>query len=160
MTKVDEVIGEMAQRILLELNTKSSWDLSESLHAKKLMLLCDLDHTSGVLLEIRDASPKVRHDIEKRAIIKALLYSIWLQRLYFIIRSSIMGIMGTAITLPVVTLLGTINVYGVMALGICVFVISLLISRICDTQIMRATKNLVRHLAAREKIRNFVMDHF
>jgi hypothetical protein len=158
-TKVDEEIGKMAQRILSELEVKSSWDLSESLHAKKLLLLCDLDHTRGVLLEIRNASPAEKSDIEKRAIIKALLYSTWLQRLYFIIRSSIMGLIGAVITLSVVAFLGTINVYEVLALGVLSFALSLVISRFFDAQVMRVTKSIVKQLAKHEKIRDLVMDH-
>ena len=160
MTKVDDEIGKMAQRILLELETASSWDLSDSLYAKEVLLLCDLDHTQGVLLEIRNASPGEKSDIEKRAIIKALLYSTWLQRLYFIIRSSIMGLVGAAITLAVVTFLGTIDVYEAMALGMLAFALSLVISRFFDEQVMRATKSIVRHLANHGTIRGFVMNHF
>jgi hypothetical protein len=160
LIKVDTEIGRMAQRILSELETASSLNLSESLYAKKVLLLCDLDHTKGVLLEIRNASPEEKNIIEKRAIIKALLYSTWLQRLYFIIRSSIMGLIGAAITLAVVTLLGTINVFGAIALGVSLFALSLIISRFFDAQVMRATKNIVRHLADHERLRDFIMDHF
>jgi hypothetical protein len=159
-TKVDDAIEKMAQRILLELEMKRSWDLTESLLAKKVLLLCDLDHTKGVLLEIRNASPGEKSDIEKRAIIKALLYSTWLQRLYFIVRSSIMGVIGTAITLAVVTLLGTINVYEALALGVLVFAVSLIISRFFDTQVMKVTKTIVMFLAGHEKTRSFVLDRF
>lgn len=157
--KVDEEIEKMSQVILAELDTKSSWDLSESVHAKKLLLLCDLDHTKGVLLEIRNASPGEKRDIEKRAIIKALLYSTWLQRLYFIIRSAIMGLIGAVFTLSIVAFLGRIDIYEVMALGILSFVLSLIVSRFFDAQVMRVTKSIVRHLANHEKIRDLVMDH-
>jgi hypothetical protein len=159
-TKVDDAIERMALRILAELEMKSSWDLSESLLAKKVLLLCDLDHTKGVLLEIRNASPGEKSDIEKRAIIKALLYSTWLQRLYFVIRSSIMGFIGAVITLAVVTLLGTINVYQTLTLGILIFALSLIISRFFDTQVMKVTKAIVAFLASHEKTRSFVLDHF
>jgi hypothetical protein len=158
-TKVDEEIEKMSQVILAELDKKSSWDLSESVHAKKLLLLCDLDHTKGVLLEIRNASPGEKRDIEKRAIIKALLYSTWLQRLYFIIRSAIMGVIGAVFTLSIVAFLGRIDVYEVLALGILSFVLSLIVSRFFDAQVMRVTKSIVRHLANHEKIRDLVMDH-
>lgn len=159
MTKVDDEIERMTQVILSELEMKSSWDLSESLHAKKALLLCDLDHTNGVLLEMRNASPGEKSDIEKRAIIKALLYSTWLQRLYFVIRSCIMGLIGAVITLSVVAFLGSVDVYEVLALGTLSYVLPLIISRLFDSQIMGVTKSIVRHLASHERIRDFVMDH-
>ena len=160
MTKVHDEIGKMAQRILLELETASSWDLSDSLYAKKVLLLCDLDHTKGVLLEIRNASLGEKRNIEKRAIIKALLYSTWLQTLHFIIRSSIMGLISLAITLTFVALLGTINVYEAITLGVLAFALSLFISRFFDVQIMKATKSIVRHLANHRTIRDFIIRHF
>jgi len=160
MTKVDDEIGKITQRILLELETASSWDLSDSLYAKKVLLLCDLDHTKGVLLEIRNASLGEKRNIEKRAIIKALLYSTWLQTLHFIIRSSIMGLISLAITLTFVALLGTINVYEAITLGVLAFALSLFISRFFDVQIMKATKSIVRHLANHRTIRDFIIRHF
>ncbi len=159
MTKVDDEIEEMTQTILSELETKSSWDLSESLHAKKALLLCDLDHTRGVLLEMRNASPGERSEIEKGAIIKALLYSTWLQRLYFVIRSAIMGLIGAVITLSAVAFLGRVDAYEVLALGTLSFALSLIISRLFDAQVMGITKGIVRYLANHERIRDIVMDH-
>lgn len=160
MTKVDDEIEKMAQKIMLEIETASSKDLSDSHYAKTMLRLSDLDHTKGILLEIQSASSGEKCDIEKRAVIKALLYSTWLQRLYFIIRSFLMGLIGTAITLLVVWFLGTINVYGAIILGMFVFVISLIITRLFDAQIVRATKSIVRRLASRKTIRDFVMKHF
>jgi len=143
-----------------DLEKASSKDLSDSHYAKTMLQLSDFDNTRGALLEIQIASSGDKCDIEKRAVIKALLYSTWLQRLYFIIRSAIMGLVGTVITLLVVSFLGTINVYGAIILGMFVFVISLIITRLFDAQIVWATKSIVRRLASHKTIRDFVMNHF
>ena len=150
----------MAQRIQSELETAQSWDLSESLFAKKVLLLGDLESTKGVLLEIQTASFGEKTEIERKVIIKALLYSTRLQRLYFIIRSSIMGLMGAVITLAVALMLGTITIPIVIALGILSYALSLIISRIFDAQVVRATRSIINRLASHQTIRDFIMDHF
>jgi hypothetical protein len=160
MTKTDDDIGEMAQRIQSELETAQSWDLSESLFAKKVLLLGDLESTKGVLLEIQTASFGEKTEIERKVIIKALLYSTRLQRLYFIIRSSIMGLMGAVITLAVALMLGTITIPIVIALGILSYALSLIISRIFDAQVVRATRSIINRLASHQTIRDFIMNHF
>jgi cytochrome c biogenesis protein CcdA len=111
-------------------------------------------------LEIQTASLGEKTDVERRVIIKALLYSTRLQRLYFIVRASIMGLIGAAITIAATALLGTINVYEVMALGILSFVLSLIISRYFDPQVVRATRSIISHLANHQGIRDFIMGHF
>jgi hypothetical protein len=159
MGRLDDEIEETTQAILSELKTKDSWDLSESAYARKALLLCDLDHTNGLLLEMRNAPPAEKTGIEKKAIVKTLLYSTWLQRLYFVIRSVMMGLIGAVITLSVVAFLGSANVYEVCALGALSYVLSLVISRLFDAQVMRFTKGIVRYLAGHERMRDFVMDH-
>ena len=160
MTDADDEIEKMSQKILLELETATSKDLSAAHYAETMLRLSDLDHTKGVLMEIQNASSGDKSEIEKKAVIKALLYSTWLQRLYFIIRSGIMGLVGTVITLLIVSFFGTINVYGAIILGVLVFVISLVMTRLFDAQIVWATKGIVIRLANRKTLRNFVMNHF
>jgi hypothetical protein len=159
MNRTDDEIGAMAQRIQSELEMAKSWDLSASLFAKKALLLTDLENTRGVLLEIQTASLGEKTDVERRVIIKALLYSTRLQRLYFIVRSSIMGLIGAAITLAATALLGTIDVYEVTVLGILSFVLSLVISRFFDPQVIRATRSIIGHLVNHQGIRDFIMAH-
>jgi hypothetical protein len=160
MTNADDEIEKMSQTILLELETATSKDLSTAHYAKTMLRLSDLGHTKGVLLEIQNASSGKKSDIEKKAVIKALLYSTWLQRLYFIIRSAIMSLVATVITLLVVSFFGTINVYGAIVLSVFVFVISLVITRLFDAQTVWVTKSIVRHLANHKTLRDFVMNHF
>jgi len=77
---------------MVELETASSKDLSEAKYAKKILQLSDLDYTKNLFHEIESVPSGAERIIEKRAVIKALLLSTWLQRLYFIIRAAIMSV--------------------------------------------------------------------
>ncbi len=96
--KVDAEIDEIAQRTLLELEGAKATDLSDVRYAKKMLHLSDIHYANKVLKKVGSATSGAESDIEKRAVIKVLLFSTWLQRLYFIIRSYIMGLIGSAVT--------------------------------------------------------------
>ena len=83
---IDDDIAEISQRIMVELETASSKDLSEAKYARKILQLSDLDYTKNIFHEIESVPSGSERVIEKRAVIKTLLLSTWLQRLYFIIR--------------------------------------------------------------------------
>jgi hypothetical protein len=159
MSNTDKEIEKMSQKILLELETVTSADLRTADYANKMLVLSDLNHTKNVLMEIQDASKKHRADIEKRAVIKALLYSTWLQRLYFIIRSALMGIIGTLFILVIVAYLGTIDVYMEVILNVSVFLVALIVTRLFDAQMAAATKNIIGRLGNHKRIRSFIMNH-
>lgn len=160
MSEVDREIEEMAQRIMLELGSASSQDLSEALYAKKMLYLSDIHYTKKMLKQIDDASSGLMCEIEKRAVIKALLITTWLHRFYFIIRTFIMGQLGAIITFFIIWRLGTINVMDSVIIGMFVFVFSLFITRIFDVQIAKATKKIVEYLINYRRIRDFIMNHF
>ena len=84
---------EISQRIMVELETASSKDLSEAKYARKILQLSDLDYTKNLFREIESVPSGPERVIEKRAVIQALLLSTWLQRLYFIIRSALMSVL-------------------------------------------------------------------
>jgi hypothetical protein len=52
--------------------------------------------------KIESATSEAQKEIEKKAVIKVLLFSTWLQRLYFIIRSFLMGLTSGAVTYIIV----------------------------------------------------------
>jgi hypothetical protein len=99
-------------------------------------------------------------EIGKRAIIKVLLLSTWLQRLYFIIRSFIMGQIGAVVTVLFILYFGSIDVVKGFFIGIFVFVFSLVITRLFDAQIVKATKKIVVFMAGHRAARDFIMNHF
>jgi len=92
--------------------------------------------------------------------IKVLLFSTWLQRLYFIIRSFLMGLTSAAVTYLIIWYLGSINVLGSIIIGTFVFVFSLAVTRLFDTQITQATKKIVELMTSHSVIRDFIMKHF
>jgi hypothetical protein len=161
--KVDVEIDEISQRILLELESANSKDLSDARYAKKILQLSDINYAKKVLQQMQNvtkSSGGTESEIEKRAVIKVLLFSTWLQRLYFIIRALLMGLIGAAVTYFVIWYLGSINVVGSIILGTFVFVFSLVVTRLFDAQITKATKKIVELLASHRTIRDFIMKHF
>jgi len=158
--RVDAEIDEISQRILLELESASSTDLSDANYAKMMLRCSDIHYAKGVLQHIGGHKSGAENELEKRAVIKVLLFSTWLQRLYFIIRSFLMGLISAAITYLIVWYLVTINVIGSIIIGTFVFVFSLAITRLFDTQITQATKKIVELMASHRAIRDFIMKHF
>jgi len=92
--------------------------------------------------------------------IKVLLFSTWLHRLYFIIRSFLMGLIGGSVTYLIIWYIGSINVIGSIIIGTFVFVFSLAITRLFDTRITQATKKIVELMTSHSVIRDFIMKHF
>jgi VIT1/CCC1 family predicted Fe2+/Mn2+ transporter len=113
-----------------------------------------------VLQQIGTVRSGAEHEIERRAVIKVLLYSTWLQRLYFIIRSFIMGEIGGAVTFLFILYVGSINAVDMFIVGIFVFALTLVITRLFDTQIAKATKKIVELMANHRTTRDFIMNHF
>jgi hypothetical protein len=158
--RVDAEIDEISQRILLELESASSTDLSDARYAKMMLRLSDAHYAKGVLKKIGIVKSGAENELEKRAVIKVLLFSTWLQRLYFIIRSFLMGLISASVTYLIVWYLGSINVVGSIIIGTFVFVLSLAATRLFDTQITQATKKIVELMASHRAIRDFIMKHF
>jgi hypothetical protein len=159
MSNTVEEIEDIAQRIMTELETASSKDLSDARYAKKILRLSDLHYTKGILQEI-SVSSKAEGVIEKRSVIKVLLLSTWLQRLYFIIRSFLMGLISSVITFGFVSYFGTIDVTLAIIMGMIGFVFSLVITRLFDAQIVKVTKSIVERLGSHRTFRDFIMNHF
>ena len=157
--KVDAEIDEIAQRILLELESAKSKDLSDVRYAKMILHLSDIHYTKKVLQQIESVT-LAESKIEKRAVIKVLLFSTWLQRLYFIIRAYIMGQIGAVVTFLFICSVGSIDAITGYVFGIFVFVICLVITRLFDAQITQATKKLIELLASHRTVWDFIMNHF
>jgi hypothetical protein len=162
--KVDRVeveIDEIAQRILSEIEGAKYSNLSDTNCAKKILYLSDIHYAKKILHQIGTKHHiEAECDIEKRAVIKVLLFSTWLQRLYFIIRSLLMGLISAAITYLIIWYLGSINLVEGIIIGTFVFVFSLFVTRLFDTQITQATKKIVEIMASHKTVRDFIMSHF
>jgi len=160
VSAVDNEIEEISQRILKELESATSTDLSDATYAKMILRLSDVNYTKRVLKQVESVASEDKKEIGKRAIIKVLLLSTWLQRLYFIIRSGIMGLLSAVVMDLFILFFGSINVVGGILIGVFVFVFSLVVTRIFDAQIVKATKKVVEVLANHRSAREFVMNHF
>ncbi len=158
--KTNDEIDKIAQRIMLELESASSTDLSDARYAKMMLRLSEAHYAKGVLQKMGADKSGAENELEKRAVIKVLLFSTWLQRLYFIIRSFLMGLIGAAATYLIIWYLGSINVIGSIIIGTFVFVFSLAVTRLFDTQITQATKKIVELMTSHRGVRDFVMKHF
>ncbi|VVB51726.1 Uncharacterised protein [uncultured archaeon] len=159
-SNTDDEIEKIAQRIMVELETATSKDLSNVYYAKTILQLSDLHYTNRIFQEIESVSSGSKCVIEKKAVIKALLLSTWLQRLYFIIRSFLMASISSLITIGFVSYFGTIGTTLALIIGMIVFVVSLVITRFFDVQIVKATKSIVMRLGSHRTLRDFIMNHF
>jgi len=81
-------------------------------------------------------------------------------RLYFIIRSSIMGQIGGLIFLSIVWFLGSIDFSQTIVIGIFVFVISLIVSRFLDYYINKGTRKILKFLSKHTRVKNFILKYF
>ncbi len=64
-SSIDKDISEISERILVELETASSRDLSEVEYAKKILQLSDLDYTKHIFNEIDSVPSGPERVIEK-----------------------------------------------------------------------------------------------
>jgi|GEM_PF-594831 hypothetical protein len=156
---IDNEIAEISHRIMVELETASSKDLSEAKYAKKILQLSDLHYTKSIFHEIESVPSGADRVIEKRAVIKALLLSTWLQRLYFIIRAALMSVLAMVVTFFYVSFFGQIGVVLAVFMGVLIFIVGLIVTRLFDVQTVQVTKYIVRRLADHKKIREFIMNH-
>lgn len=159
-SRIDEEIAEISQRIMVDIESASSKDLSDAAYARKILQLSDLNQTRRLFHEIEGVKPGPECVIEKRAVIEALLLSTWLQRLYFIIRSALLSLLAMVVTFFYVSFFGQIGVALAVIMGLLVFIVGLAVTRLFDVQIVRVTKYIVNRLADHTTIRDFVMNHF
>ena len=156
----DQKIDEIAQKIMTEIENKSSKELAESDEMIKILHLTNMHHAKTLLQHMDEAPTGTERNAGKQAVIKALLLSMWHQRLYFIVRSVIMGIIGASLTLVFVLIFGSINLTLEIPLGIFSFMFTLATSRLLDVQIVKATRIIVDFLASHKSLRDFFLSHF
>jgi hypothetical protein len=150
---VNKELDEITKKIIDGLE-KGSADTSRILHltnigeAKKLLDLMD------------KASTKSERESGKKALVQELVLTTWMQRLYFVIRSFIMGLISAGISAIFLLYFGSINLTLGLVLGIGGFILSLVISRLFDTQIVKLTTRIVSFLNGHKSLRNFMISHF
>jgi hypothetical protein len=158
---IEEEIDVIAQRILSEIQTATTRELQDDSYAKMILRSSDIDYVAGKP-ERKDGYVPTgpQREIEKMAVIKALLLSTWSQRLYFIIRSVFMSIIGAVIAFAFVIHYGSLNWILLVLSGLSGFIVALLTTRLFDEQIDRATRKIISALASHRALRDFILDHF
>jgi hypothetical protein len=156
----DQKVDEMTQKIMTEIQNKSAKELAESDEMIKILHLTDMRHAKTLLQHVNEAPTETERNVGKQALAKALLLSVWHQRLYFIVRSFIMGILGALLTLVFVLIFGSLTLILEVPLGIFSFVFTLGISRLLELQIVKATRIIVDFLTSHNRLRDFVLGHF
>jgi ABC-type transport system involved in cytochrome bd biosynthesis fused ATPase/permease subunit len=83
--------------------------------------------------------------------------SVRTQRLYFVVRSVLMSLISALIFFLVVLYLGAIDAVQAAFLGVFVFVVALVVSRLFDKQIVTASKKIISFLNKHKRARTFVL---
>ena len=156
----DQKVDEITQKIMTEIENKNSKQLTESDEMIKILHLTNMHHAKTLLQHADEAPAGAERNAGKQALVQALLLSVWHQRLYFIVRSFIMGILGASLTLVYLLIFHSINFILEIPLGIFSFVFTLATSRLLDVEIVKATRIIVDFLASHKSLRDFVLSHF
>jgi hypothetical protein len=112
---------------------------------------------TNMILELLGA---VDGDVRKDAVIRALLTFTWVQRLYFIVRSALMGLMGAVLTATIVLILGEVDALQVAVIGVASFIATLAITRLFDASITASSKRVVTILSRHGRLREMILNHF
>ena len=93
----------------------------------------------------------------RTAMTMVLWNSVQTQRLYFVVRSVIMSLISALIYFTVVLYLGSIDAVQAALVGVFVFIVALVVSRLFDKQIVTGSKKIIRYLNKYERVRDFVL---
>ena len=91
------------------------------------------------------------------AMMAVIVDTVQTQRLYFVVRSVLMSLISALIYFTVVLYFGTIDAVQAAVLGVFVFIIALVFSRLFDKQIVRASKKIIQYLNRYKRVRTFVL---
>ena len=120
----DQEVDEISQKIMTEVEHAKSRELADSDEMIKILHLTNTRNAKALLEHAQEAPTKRERDIGKKAVVKALLVSTWHTRLYFIIRSFIMGLLSASLTLLFVLIFHSITLSLEIPLGIFSFIFS------------------------------------
>ena len=144
------VEGQFVENVLKQLEDKFS---------KIIIPTNTVDKVSATGILCQTKAEGERESI-KKDIAKALLVSNQTQRLYFVVRSMMMTILGAIITLAIFWQLRTINVTEDFVLGISTYAICLVLSRLFDKRIVNISQKMIVYLGGHTKLRDFIVRNF
>jgi hypothetical protein len=105
---------------------------------------------------------KLDYDCKSRrnVIMSVIANSVSLERLYFILRSSIMGLIAGAFTFSIISVLKVTNFWQLAFLGLVGFVTSLLASRVLDKSIVQVCNKTIFYLKRHKRAQDFILKRF
>ena len=160
MSSLDGEINDVAEKILSTIEQTNSKNLESSAEVTAILHLIDVQRAKKLLQHMDNVSTRSERNVGKMALVRALLLSTWLQRLYFVIRSFIMGLLSASLTFSFILLFGSIGFTLEIVLGIFSFVFALAVSRLFDEQLVMLTRKIITFLSDHRKLRNFIINHF
>jgi ABC-type transport system involved in cytochrome bd biosynthesis fused ATPase/permease subunit len=93
----------------------------------------------------------------RESMMSVLVKSVQTQRLYFVVRSVLMSLISAMIYFIAVLYFGTIDAVQAAFIGVFVFIIALIVSRLIDKQIVKVSKKIIHYLNKYRRIRTFVL---
>jgi hypothetical protein len=130
----------------------------ESEFSERILSVNTANKASASIL--KQTAFKEEHESIKKEFTKAMSVSNQTQRLYFVLRSMMMSILGALITFVIIWHLGTINVMEDFALGISTYAVCLALSRLFDERIANISKTIILYLGGHTKLRDFIVKNF
>lgn len=120
--------------------------------------VCDVVFDNANTIQ-SDGPEKMENECQQRksVIMNVFANSISLQRLYFIVRSSIMGGITGLLTFVIISVLRVTDFPLLVLIGLIVFVVSLALSRIADKPIVKLSQKIVQLLQKHNRIRDIIL---
>jgi len=158
-SSLDKETDEIAQKLASLIGKKDAEDLEGSSEIKKILRFTDTDRARKLLATLDKISNQDEQNMGKVAIVKELLLSTWKQRLYFVVRATLMGILSAILTFGCILVFGAIDITLGIILGIGSFIFALLVSRLFDDQIVGLTTRIITFLGNHRSLRNLIINH-
>lgn len=93
----------------------------------------------------------------KNVIVSVIADSVNLERLYFIVRSSIMGLITGLFTFSIISILKVTDFWQLAFLGVIAFLLSLLASRVLDKPVVQVCSKAILYLKRHKKAQDFIL---
>ena len=158
-SSLDKETDEIAQKLASLIGKKDAEDLEGSSEIKKILRFTDTDRARKLLTTLDKISNQDEQNMGKVAIVKELLLSTWKQRLYFVVRATLMGILSAILTFGCILVFGAIDLTLGIILAIGSFVFALVVSRLFDDQIVDLTTRIITFLGNHRSLRNLIINH-
>jgi hypothetical protein len=158
-SSLDKETDEIAQKIASLIGKNDAKDLEGSSEIKKILRFTDADRARKLLANLDKVSNQDEQNMGKVAIVKELLLSTWKQRLYFVVRAAVMGLLSAVLTFGSILVFGAIDFTLGIILSIGSFGFALVVSRLFDDQIVNLTTRIITFLGGHRSLRNLVINH-